>query len=177
MKQIRTQRSLSLSKLADISGVSKAMIGQIEREESSPTIATLWKLATGLDVSFSSLVGSDAWNESFRFPKLTDSNLIRNDVGNDGMLVSIIQAYEPHLGFEWFEITFPPEYLRNSEPHIVGTLEFVSVLEGYLEVLIGKDWEKLAPGQTIRFAADAPHGYRTGSNEGAKVHCIIHYIK
>jgi transcriptional regulator with XRE-family HTH domain len=36
--------------------VSKAMLGQIERNESSPTVATLWKIATGLNVPFSSFI-------------------------------------------------------------------------------------------------------------------------
>lgn len=39
-----------------MTGVSKAMLGQIERGESSPTVTTLWKIATGLQVSFSSLL-------------------------------------------------------------------------------------------------------------------------
>ncbi|GIN63302.1 hypothetical protein J27TS8_32950 [Robertmurraya siralis] len=43
---------------AELSGVSKAMIGQIERGESSPTLSTIWKIANGLKVSFTSLINS-----------------------------------------------------------------------------------------------------------------------
>ena len=46
LKQLRQQRGWSLSRLAEATGVSKAMLGQIERNESSPTVATLWKIAT-----------------------------------------------------------------------------------------------------------------------------------
>ena len=53
LKQLRQQRGWSLSRLAEATGVSKAMLGQIERNESSPTVATLWKIATGLNVPFS----------------------------------------------------------------------------------------------------------------------------
>ena len=42
LKQLRQQRGWSLSRLAEATGVSKAMLGQIERNESSPTVATLW---------------------------------------------------------------------------------------------------------------------------------------
>jgi len=55
-KAIRIQRGLSLDNVASLTGVSKSMLGQIERGESNPTIATLWKIANGLKVSFSSLV-------------------------------------------------------------------------------------------------------------------------
>jgi Predicted transcriptional regulators len=53
LKSLRQQREWSLSRLAEETGVSKAMLGQIERNESSPTVATLWKIATGLNVPFS----------------------------------------------------------------------------------------------------------------------------
>ena len=56
LKAIRSQRKLSLDDVAKLTGVSKAMLGQIEREESSPTIAKLWQIATGLETSFSAFL-------------------------------------------------------------------------------------------------------------------------
>jgi transcriptional regulator with XRE-family HTH domain len=56
LKTLRQQRGWSLSRLAEETGVSKAMLGQIERNESSPTVATLWKIATGLNVPFSAFI-------------------------------------------------------------------------------------------------------------------------
>jgi transcriptional regulator with XRE-family HTH domain len=55
-KYVPPQRSWSLDVTSQKTGVSKAMLGQIERGESSPTIATLWKIASGFDVLFSSFV-------------------------------------------------------------------------------------------------------------------------
>ncbi len=59
LQTVRKARGLSLDKTAKLTGVSKAMLGQIERGESSPTIATLWKIATGLACSFSSFLSGD----------------------------------------------------------------------------------------------------------------------
>src|SRR5579872_3014687 len=56
LKKLRAERGWSLDKAAEETGVSKAMLGQIEREESSPTIATLWKIASGFRTSFSSFI-------------------------------------------------------------------------------------------------------------------------
>lgn len=56
IKALRQHKGLSLDATAKATGVSKAMLGQIEREESSPTIATLWKIASGLDTSFSAFL-------------------------------------------------------------------------------------------------------------------------
>ncbi|MHC8521501.1 helix-turn-helix domain-containing protein [Rossellomorea sp. H39__3] len=60
IRKIRKERGLSLDQVADRTGVSKAMIGQIERDDSNPTVATLWKIANGLKVSFSSLLEAPA---------------------------------------------------------------------------------------------------------------------
>lgn len=54
LKNIRQNRELSLDEAAEMTGVSKPMLGQIERGQSSPTITTLWKIATGLKVPLSS---------------------------------------------------------------------------------------------------------------------------
>lgn len=56
LKALRAAKQLSLGEAAERTGVSKSMLGQIERGESSPTISTLWKIATGLQVSFTSLM-------------------------------------------------------------------------------------------------------------------------
>ena len=45
LKKLRTEKGWSLDQTAKETGISKAMLGQIEREESNPTIQTLWKIA------------------------------------------------------------------------------------------------------------------------------------
>ncbi len=52
LNNVRKKRQLSLDKVAELTSVSKAMLGQIERGESTPTVNVLWKIATGLKVSF-----------------------------------------------------------------------------------------------------------------------------
>src|ERR1700728_1281378 len=72
LKTLRRERGWSLDKAAEETGVSKAMLGQIEREESSPTIATLWKIASGFSTSFSSFIediGSDFQEPIYRTGK------------------------------------------------------------------------------------------------------------
>src|SRR6266498_345258 len=58
LRKLRAQRGLSLEKLAQQSGVSRAMLGQIELGQSAPTINVLWKIARGLDVTFSALISA-----------------------------------------------------------------------------------------------------------------------
>ncbi len=173
LKTLRQQKAWSLSEASLRSGVSKAMLGQIERGESSPTIATLWKIATGFDTSFSRLVNNPDPLEAK--VALTNANKARKQVAEDGMVVAVIQPYQSELGFEWFEITFPANYERVSEPHQKGVTEFISVLKGNMWIQIEDRWQALEQGETLRFPADQIHGYRTSSNETTVVHCIMHY--
>ena len=56
LKRFREERKLSLEAMAKLSGVSKSMLGQIERGEANPTVSTVWKIANGLKVSFTDLM-------------------------------------------------------------------------------------------------------------------------
>lgn len=52
LKTLRTERNLSLGQLAELSGISKVMLSQIEKGDTNPTINTLWKIAKGLKVPY-----------------------------------------------------------------------------------------------------------------------------
>ncbi len=71
--------------------VSKAMLGQIERNESSPTVATLWKIATGLNVPFSAFIVPDASAAPSAF-----------DPQQQAMVVTPVFPWDPELRFDHF---------------------------------------------------------------------------
>ena len=56
LRAARKTRGLSLDAVAKLSGVSRSMVSQIERGESSPTVATLWNLTQALQVDFAGLL-------------------------------------------------------------------------------------------------------------------------
>src|SRR5688572_24309383 len=55
----RTARDMSLDDLSRASGVSRAALSQIETRKSSPSIAVMWKIAVGLGIPFTELLGGD----------------------------------------------------------------------------------------------------------------------
>ena len=79
LKRLRTERGLSLGRLAELSGVSKVMLSQVEKGESSPTINTLWKIATGLQVPYTQLIDIQA-TKPFFVPK-AESALVDDGKG------------------------------------------------------------------------------------------------
>ena len=56
LKRLRMERNLSQGQLAKEAGISKAMLSDIEKGGSNPTINTLWKIANGLNVPYTKLM-------------------------------------------------------------------------------------------------------------------------
>lgn len=125
LKNLRQQRGWSLSRLAEETGVSKAMLGQIERNESSPTVATLWKIATGLNVPFSAFIVPDDGAAPSAF-----------DPQQQAMVVTPVFPWDPELRFDHFSITLAPGALSESTPHEQGVIEHVVVISGTLDLCL-----------------------------------------
>ena len=175
LRALRNRHGWSLDRAAQETGVSKAMLGQIERGESSPTIATLWKIATGFHTSLSSFL-EPAPLETAQGLIHRSSDTLSSQPGNGGMLVAPLFPFEARFGFEIFELTLLPGYERLSEAHETGVTEHVIVVRGRMDVLVEGEWISLAEGDAVRFSADRPHGYRNTQAESAVFHNLIHYI-
>lgn len=164
LKTLRQARGWSLAQAAEKTGVSKAMLGQIERGESSPTVATLWKIATGLNVPFSVFL------ESAETPARPVF-----DPQNSSMVVVPLFPYDEPLRFDLFSITLAPGALSESSPHDVGVIEHVTVINGVLEMHTQGEWKALRAGEGLRFAGDIAHSYRNSSAHSVHFHSLIHY--
>lgn len=173
LRTMRLARAWSLDRAAQETGVSKAMLGQIERGESSPTVATLWKIAGGFQTSLTSLLGPAP--EETAEPVFRTTAALRSKPASDDMLVAPLFPYDSRFSFELFELTLLPGYERLSEPHAAGVTEHVIVLRGQMEVLLDGSWKELVEGEAVRFAADKPHGYRNLGEVPAVFHNLIHY--
>lgn len=166
LKAIRSERQLSLDAVAKLTGVSKAMLGQIEREESSPTIAKLWQIASGLDTSFSAFLGQisqEHEREETEFPD--DPN----------MQITTLMPYDPRVKFEMFDISLFAHHEQHSTAHAHGVMETVWVIEGSLELFFDNEWHTLNPNDTARFFADQPHAYRAKTKQ-VRFQNLVHYI-
>lgn len=166
LKSLRQQREWSLSRLSEETGVSKAMLGQIERNESSPTVATLWKIATGLNVPFSVFITPPQVEVPGAF-----------DPQQRAMVVTPVFPWDPELCFDHFSIVLAPGALSESTPHEKGVIEHVVAISGTLEMRVAGVWRSLTPGEGLRFAGDEAHAYRNSSDQPAHFHSLIHYPK
>lgn len=156
LRTIRDTRSLSLDQLSKLTGVSKSMLRQIETGKSSPTIATIWKIANGLRVSFTTLLRKPEVAAEVRAFKAGRPLTAQ---GEHYRLYPLI-PFEPQQAFETYYVEIDPDTVFSGEPHEGNTYEYVFVTTGKLEITVGDNAFNVDAGEFLQFQANLPHEYR-----------------
>jgi len=171
LKAIRENKKLSLDQVAKLTGVSKSMLGQIERGEVNPTISVVWKIANGLKVSFTSLLDHAKCDvEIIRKNEITP--LVEDE---DKFYNYPIFTFDETRKFEQFYVEMKSGGSRKSEPHLMGTEEFVTAFGGEVVINIAGREFKLADGDSIHFKSDVSHSYRNDGDKTVYLHMTIYY--
>ena len=157
LRETRRARGLSLDAVAKLSGVSRSMVSQIERGESSPTVATLWNLTQALQVDFAGLLGGEA-SPAIAVTRAAAAPVIAGR--GEGVTIRILSPAEAVGEHEVYDLAFAEGGALVSKPHSAGCREHLPVLEGALVVRSGDAEERLGVGDVARYAADRPHEIR-----------------
>lgn len=171
LQNIRKARSLSLDQVAELTGVSKAMLGQIERGDSNPTISILWKIVNGLHISFTSLIEDNV-------PKVNHIHLdeIEPFLEEDGNYRAFpIVPFEQKKQFEIYTVEIDIGCTHASEAHYEGVEEYILMISGALRLRIQDETYELKAGDAIHFSADQPHVYENIADEKTMYNTIICY--
>lgn len=165
LKLARKNKGWSLDVASKHTGVSKAMLGQIERGESSPTVARLWNIATGFHLPL-----------SYFFVAIEDNDLSQNMLKSEsGISITTLFPFDLETKSEMFSLTLAPLHQQISDPHNDGVIEHIVVIEGDIEYLLNDQWLSLNKGEVIKFPANQKHGYRNVSDIQAVFHNVIYY--
>jgi transcriptional regulator with XRE-family HTH domain len=173
VQRLRKAYNLSLSELSEQSGVAKSIISQIERNETNPTLATIWRLAQALDVSIERVLQA-AEDEPFLEKSLRGDTPIL--VSDDGKCrLAIIGWIKTVEWLQWYEFAADPGGILDSEAHQRGSVECLSVSSGELEVEVGGAIDRARAGETLRYRCDRPHTIRNVSDKpaSAMMVCIL----
>lgn len=158
LREARKARGLSLDAVSKLSGVSRSMVSQIERGESSPTVATLWNLTQALQVDFAGLL-EDKPQAGIDVTRAAAAPVISRAAGVRIRILSPAESVGEH---EVYDLSFAAGAALVSEPHSAGCREHLTVIEGQLSVTSGEEHSTLAAGDTARYPADRPHAIRAG---------------
>lgn len=175
LRRLRTKRGHSLERLAKLSGVSRAMLGQIETGKSIPTISLLWKVATALDVPFANLLVAQA---------APGTAVLRRDEAkllsaSDGRFTSrALFPFDHARRVEFYELRLAPLHRETADAHAPGTRENLVVVRGTVEIVVGRDRPiTLGEGDAILFEADVPHRYRNLGSAEAVLYLVMTYVE
>jgi len=171
LKKTRFEKGLTLEETSNLTGVSKAMLGQIERAESTPTISVLWKIATGLKISFSELLSTDKENNN----AIIIDNLEPVYESEDRMILYNVFPFNPITGFEYFYIKLLPGAKHVSSPHKSSTVEYVVVTEGTMDIVVDDRTYVLKAPSAFSFKADKLHSYNNPYSSEVIFQNIVKY--
>jgi transcriptional regulator with XRE-family HTH domain len=174
LRRLRTRRGLSLERLAQISGVSRAMLGQIELGQSAPTINVLWKIARALEVTFSALISSRTQSGALVL-RSADSKLLTSK--DRSFSSRALFPFDEPRRVEFYELRLAGGAVEDADAHPPGTGENLVVTAGTIEIDVAGDTHKLDAGDSILFEADTPHAYRNVGRGEAVMYLVMTYAE
>ncbi|MCK5835676.1 MAG: helix-turn-helix transcriptional regulator [Desulfobacula sp.] len=156
LQTIRESRKLSLDSLSELTGVSKSMLRQIETSKSNPTIGTLWKIANGLKISFTSLLRKPVVEAKVR--SFTGGKPLTAE--SDHYRVFPLIPFEPEQSYETYFLEMDPETIFSGEPHEGNVYEYVFVTKGQLQIRVDNKNFNINENEFLQFQANCPHEYK-----------------
>lgn len=174
LKRIRKGQKLSLERTAELSGVSRSMLGQIERGEANPSVAILAKLAAALKIPAEKLLENDGFESLLPIREL-DAKAERLDGGKVVLRTSF--PYDPVTRQESLFLDLYISGRYAPAPALPGCVCHLTVLSGGVVVTAEGETFSLAERDALRFAADRPYFVVNQSNATARLLLGFRYLK
>ena len=155
LKRIRQARNLSLDVIAEQTGVSKSMLSQIERGSANPSIGVLAKITSGMRIEFEDLIRTPAYDTFLVHVKDT---VPTKDVDGQYKVWTCFPFQDNHQ-MEIYRIEILPGNCYKAGSHGTHTREYITMLEGNLEIKVGGKAYQMCKGDVFRFESDQFHIY------------------
>ncbi len=171
LRQLRRKNGLSLEQLGALSGVSRAMLGQIETGKSAPTINLLGRIAEALKVSVPSLISSPGVGGTIIVPR-DRATVVSSSEG--GFVSRALFPWGDPQSIEIYEVTVSAHHREAFAAQTAGAKKNLVVISGSLEILVGEDSPaRLIEGDAILFNADTPHHFHNPGDGDAKAFLVV----
>jgi quercetin dioxygenase-like cupin family protein len=151
---LRHTRSLTQDGLAKAAAVPRSTIANLESGEGNPSLAVLVKVAGALGVPIDELLAS---------PRAMVRRWASGEVASrtKGRGVSIRALVPEPVPDEMMEVMdFAPGAVMGGTPHLPGTREFFTCLDGRVNLMVAGERYELAEGDVLAFPGNQPHSYQ-----------------
>jgi XRE family transcriptional regulator, regulator of sulfur utilization len=160
LKELRTERNLTLGQLSKISGISKAMLSDIEKGSSNPTINTIWKIANGLNVPYTKLM-EGVEKESTIIRK---AETVMQTGETEHYRVYCYFRSTPVRNFELFYVELDAQSCNASIGHSEKSQEYIYIIQGELALQTETGDYTLNEGDSFAFDSSISHTYLNRQN-------------
>jgi transcriptional regulator with XRE-family HTH domain len=170
--RLRREAGLTLDGLAEVSGVSRAMISKVERGEASPTATVLAKLANAFGVSLSSLFGEAETKPGAPFSPRAAQQEWRDPA--TGYVRRHVSPRGLGSAMEIVEVALPPQervMFDNCAP--LPLAQFVWLLEGELAMSVSGVITRMSPGDCLHMRLDQPIAFHNPGEAPARYAVVI----
>jgi transcriptional regulator with XRE-family HTH domain len=155
INRLRRAYNYSLGDLSEQSGVAKSIISQIEKNETNPTLGTLYKLAKALNSPIEDMLRGEETPALVEKLGPSGTPVLLSDDGRCRLrIIGWIKTVEL---VQWYYLEADPGGILESEPHPAGSIENLTVLSGSVSVTSGDEEFRVNTGETARYAGDRPH--------------------
>jgi transcriptional regulator with XRE-family HTH domain len=177
VKTLREQKGLSLKDLGDLTGFSTALLSQMENHLVSPSLGTMIKLAKALGVKVGDFLG-ETEGEPFAIVRKDERKTVSRFASKEGVKYGYF--YEA-LGFEKknrhmepFIVTLEPATVKTSKTSMHDGEEFIFVLEGAMEVILGSHTDVLYQGDSIYYDSNIPHRVQCHQDRVTRILAVLY---
>lgn len=173
LQQIRKERGLTLDKLSAVSGVSRSMLSQIERDEANPTLAIVWYLSQALGVELSEFVAGEKVERRGRI-EITDASFVPEIRTGDGKCIMRILSPASAAGrTELYLLIIAAGGALLSDAHARGSAEHLTVFRGALTVQSADTEAVVETGAIARYPVDVRHAIMNRTTEPAEALLVV----
>jgi transcriptional regulator with XRE-family HTH domain len=172
VRALREAMGLSLRDLADRSGVSAPMLSQVERGETSPTLAVAAKIAAGLELTLSQLLRLDEAQHVVVI-RAAERRAARRDGHRVEELTPPLPGQRADVSSHTLEPGAATGGAGDPPMHEPGSRETAVVLEGSLTLFVDGARHELAAGDSVTFDADLPHHFENEGPEPTRFLAVI----
>ena len=169
---LRDAMRLSLRDLAERSGVSAPMLSQVERGETSPTIAVAAKIAAGLDLTLSQLLRLDE-GEHVVVSRGQGRRSSRRGGHRFEELTPPLPGQRADVSLHTLEAGAATGGAKDPPMHEPGSRETAVVLSGTVALVVDGSRHELGEGDAVTFDADLPHHFENESDDDARFLAVI----
>ncbi|SDI39318.1 Cupin domain-containing protein [Nonomuraea jiangxiensis] len=163
----RQARGLSIERLAELSGISRSMVSEVERGTKTPTVPVLDRPATALGTSIARLLDEPA-HAALRVLRHADQRVLRDPSGWERRVLSPVPA---DVEFEFMRTTIGPGVDAGEfAPHAPGSREYLAVEAGDLRLTVNGRAYELGAGDPAYYPGDCRHAF---ANDGP-IDCVYY---